>query len=203
MNFFDSMQTSASGLTVQRLRMNLVAINPAKTDTTRTEQGGPYQRKEPVSTAAPIQSAFDEVLKAKLGNKSTKENGADVINDQQKTLLKYDSLHPDAVPQGLVSMPNRPGNVRELKNIMERLAVLTQEGEIYPRDLPQKLRTAPSDTAATSDVKVPDQGICVSTAVSDFEKSLISQSMKITNSVKKNSAKLINIKRHNLEDIFA
>ncbi len=105
-----------------------------------------------------------------------------------------------------------PGNVRELKNMMERLVVLTQEGEIYPRDLPQKLRTAPSDASSIPDVEVSDQGICLSTAVSDFEKSLISQSMKIANGVKKNAAKLLNIKRttliekikrHNLEESFA
>ena len=105
-----------------------------------------------------------------------------------------------------------PGNVRELKNLMERLVVLTQEGEIYPRDLPQKLRTAPAESAAFPDVEVSDEGICLSTAVSDFEKSLISQSMKIANGVKKNAAKLLNIKRttliekikrHNLEESFA
>jgi sigma-54 dependent transcriptional regulator, flagellar regulatory protein len=105
-----------------------------------------------------------------------------------------------------------PGNVRELKNMMERLVVLTQEGEIYPRDLPQKLRTAPSEAPSISDVEVSDEGICLNTAVSDFEKSLISQSMKIANGVKKNAAKLLNIKRttliekikrHNLEESFA
>ena len=72
-----------------------------------------------------------------------------------------------------------PGNVRELKNMMERLVVLTQEGEVYPRDLPQKLRTAPSEASSAPEVAVPDEGICLNTAVSDFEKSLISQSMKI------------------------
>ena len=101
--------------------------------------------------------------------------------------------------------------------MMERLIVLTQEGEIYPRDLPPKLRTAPSDSAVSSDrsaipdVEVSDEGICLSTAVSDFEKSLISQSMKIANGVKKNAAKLLNIKRttliekikrHNIEENF-
>jgi len=105
-----------------------------------------------------------------------------------------------------------PGNVRELKNMMERLVVLTREGEIYPRDLPQKLRTAPSEASSISDVEVSDEGICFNTAVSDFEKSLISQSMKIANGVKKNAAKLLNIKRttliekikrHNLEESFA
>jgi transcriptional regulator with PAS, ATPase and Fis domain len=105
-----------------------------------------------------------------------------------------------------------PGNVRELKNMMERLVVLTQEGEIYPRDLPKKLRTDPSEASAIPDVEVTCEGMCLSTAVSDFEKSLISQSMKIANGVKKNAAKLLNIKRttliekikrHNLEESFA
>jgi sigma-54 dependent transcriptional regulator, flagellar regulatory protein len=105
-----------------------------------------------------------------------------------------------------------PGNVRELKNMMERLVVLAQEGEIYPRDLPQKLRSTSSEVSAIPDVEVPCEGMCLSTAVSDFEKSLISQSMKIANGVKKNAAKLLNIKRttliekikrHNLEESFA
>ncbi len=96
---------------------------------------------------------------------------------------------------------------------MERLVVLTQEGEIYPRDLPQKLRMA-SDTesSAIPEMEVSGDGICLSTAVSDFEKALISQSMKKANGVKKNAAKLLNIKRttliekikrHNLEESAA
>jgi sigma-54 specific flagellar transcriptional regulator A len=106
-----------------------------------------------------------------------------------------------------------PGNVRELRNMMERLVVLTQEGEIYPRDLPQKLRTvAEEDVTAVPEMEVSGDGICLSTAVSDFEKSLISQSMKKANGVKKNAAKLLNIKRttliekikrHNLDENFA
>jgi sigma-54 dependent transcriptional regulator, flagellar regulatory protein len=111
------------------------------------------------------------------------------------------------------------GNVRELKNMMERLVVLTQEGDIYPRDLPGKLRDtddAQVNTTPTpisfSDMEVPNDGICLSTAVSEFEKSLIAQSMKIANGVKKNAAKLLNIKRttliekikrHQLEESFA
>lgn len=124
----------------------------------------------------------------------------------------------------LMAAHSWPGNVRELRNMMERLVVLTREGEIYPRDLPQKLRNASaqapvsveaapsSEAAAFPDVEVSVDGICLSTAVNDFEKSLITQSMKIANGVKKNAAKLLNIKRttliekikrHNLEESFA
>ncbi|MBI5590612.1 MAG: flagellar basal body rod protein FlgC [Deltaproteobacteria bacterium] len=123
MNFFDSMQTSASGLTAQRLRMNLVATNLANTETTRTEQGGPYQRKEPVFAATPVQSAFGEVLKAELGNKPSEVNVVEVINDQRKPLLKFDPLHPDADPQGFVSLPNI--------NVMEEMVNMMAASRSY------------------------------------------------------------------------
>lgn len=123
MNFFDSMQTSASGLTAQRLRMNLVATNLANTETTRTEQGGPYQRKEPVFAATPVQSAFGEVLKAELGSKPSEVNVVEVINDQRKPLLKFDPLHPDADPQGFVSLPNI--------NVMEEMVNMMAASRSY------------------------------------------------------------------------
>jgi flagellar basal-body rod protein FlgC len=106
MNFFDSMQTSASGLAAQRLKMNLVASNLANTHTTRTEQGGPYQRKEAVLAAAPVQSAFGDMLKVELGGGPTEVTVAGVINDQREPIMKYNPLHPDANAQGYVSMPN-------------------------------------------------------------------------------------------------
>jgi transcriptional regulator with PAS, ATPase and Fis domain len=113
----------------------------------------------------------------------------------------------------LMTAHSWPGNVRELRNMMERLIVLTQEGEIYPSDLPQKLRNTRSNISAIiPDIEMSDQGVCLSTAVADFEKSLIFQSMKIANGVKKNAAKLLNInrttliekiKRHNIEENHA
>jgi flagellar basal-body rod protein FlgC len=123
MNFFDSMQTSASGLTAQRLRMNLISSNLANTETTRTEQGGPYQRKQPVFAATSVQSAFGEVLNAELSNKPSEVNVVDVINDQQKALMKYDPLHPDADPQGFVSMPNI--------NVMEEMVNMMSASRSY------------------------------------------------------------------------
>jgi len=123
MNFFDSMRTSASGLTAQRLRMNLVSSNLANTDTTRTEQGGPYQRKEPVFAATPIQSNFKEVLKAEISSKPSEVNVVEVINDERKPLLKFDPLHPDADPQGFVLKPNI--------NVMEEMVNMLTASRSY------------------------------------------------------------------------
>jgi flagellar basal-body rod protein FlgC len=117
MNFFDSMQTSASGLSAQRLRMNLASNNLANTNTTRTEQGGPYQRQEPVFAATPAQSAFGEMLKSELGGGQTEVKVVDVVNDTRKPIIKYDPMHPDADSQGYVSMPNINA-MEEMVNMM-------------------------------------------------------------------------------------
>lgn len=123
MNFFDSMQTSASGLTAQRLRMNLVSGNLANTNTTRTEKGGPYERKEPVFAATPAKSAFGEILKEELGGGPTEVNVVEVINDPRKPLLKFDPMHPDADLQGFVSMPNI--------NVMEEMVNMMTASRSY------------------------------------------------------------------------
>ena len=51
MGFLDALQASASGLSAQRVRMRLIANNLANMHTTRTPEGGPYQRREPVFAA--------------------------------------------------------------------------------------------------------------------------------------------------------
>jgi len=123
MNFFDSMQTSASGLAAQRLRMNLVSGNLANTNTTRTENGGPYQRQEPVFAATPVQSAFGQMLNAEIGGSLSEVNVVEVINDSRKPLQKYDPLHPDADSQGFVSMPNI--------NVMEEMVNMMSASRSY------------------------------------------------------------------------
>lgn len=117
------MRTSASGLTAQRLRMNLVSNNLANANTTRTAQGGPYQRQEPVFSAIPVKNAFGEILKGELGANLSDVNVTEIINDQRKPLLKYDPMHPDADQQGFVSMPN--------VNVMEEMVNMMTASRSY------------------------------------------------------------------------
>ena len=94
---------------------------------------------------------------------------------------------------------NWPGNVRELANLMERLIVLTGDGIIEADDLPAKLRTAgniPSESSAI--LELTADGICLNTAVSEFEKNLIYQSLEQTDWVKNKAAKLLQVKRTTL-----
>ena len=69
MDLYDAMHTSASGLSAQRLRMNLISANLANVNTTRTSEGGPYRRKEVVFSARPKAASFRDVLKARQGRR--------------------------------------------------------------------------------------------------------------------------------------
>ncbi len=90
-----------------------------------------------------------------------------------------------------------PGNVRELKNMMERLMVLKGKGPIQVCDIPYHLRNINEDTTEPQ-MDLTDDGICLNTAVSDFEKQLIYKSLEKTNWVKNQAAKLLHLKRTTL-----
>jgi flagellar basal-body rod protein FlgC len=106
MNFLDSLTISSSGLTAQRLRMNVISSNLANINTTRTPEGGPYQRKDVVFSASPVRQSFQGMLRSQLSQRLNGVRVAGVINDPRPALLRYDPQHPDADEQGYVAMPN-------------------------------------------------------------------------------------------------
>jgi sigma-54 specific flagellar transcriptional regulator A len=90
-----------------------------------------------------------------------------------------------------------PGNVRELKNMVERLVVLKGTGKIKTRDLPLELKSTPTfEPSAT--IEISDEGICLNSAVTEFEKALILQSLEKTKWVKNKAAKLLHLNRTTL-----
>jgi flagellar basal-body rod protein FlgC len=106
MDFFHSIQTSSSGLSAQRLRMNLISGNLANVNTTRTQQGGPYRRKEAVFAAEPMNSSFNKILTDRLNSQFSGVRIDGVHEDQTKPLMKYQPSHPHADGKGFVAMPN-------------------------------------------------------------------------------------------------
>ncbi|MGD8334811.1 MAG: sigma-54 dependent transcriptional regulator [Desulfobacterales bacterium] len=90
-----------------------------------------------------------------------------------------------------------PGNVRELRNIVERLVVLLGSGQISVNDLPRELKMANGYQASQS-IEVTDDGICLNSAVTEFEKDLILQSLEKTKWVKNKAAKLLQLNRTTL-----
>lgn len=105
MGFLGGMDISASGLTAQRLRMDVISENIANIDTTRTQDGTPYKRKYVVLQEQP--SRFSDVLGSSLeggtaGGVAVSEIGEDASLGE----LVYDPAHPDADQNGYVEMPN-------------------------------------------------------------------------------------------------
>ena len=112
-DFLTSFRVSASGLSAQRLRLNMIAENLANAQTTRTPEGGPYKRKDPVFRA----KAFDEMLSREQMAATTGVTVERIHVDERPPRLQYDPSHPDANAEGYVAMPN-VDPVAEMVNMM-------------------------------------------------------------------------------------
>jgi DNA-binding NtrC family response regulator len=106
-----------------------------------------------------------------------------------------------AAPEFIQAMMNYPwyGNIRELRNAIERLVVLKDNHTLNLEDLPDKIRQGEA-TVNRSKRRAdgPTDGISFQTAVSEFEKALILNAMEKTNWVKNRAAELLQIKRTTL-----
>jgi flagellar basal-body rod protein FlgC len=94
---FQALRIAASGMAAERLRLDVTSANLANANTTRGVNGQPYQRQEVVLQAAGGQS-FDSVLQG--------VQVAGIVNDPSPGRRVYDPGHPDADPQGYVTLPN-------------------------------------------------------------------------------------------------
>jgi len=108
MSLFNSINISASGLTAERLRMDLISENIANANTTRTPSGTPYRRKVAVFREQEA-SSFDAILSNASNNYSSRGKGVEVagiMEDQSPFKKEYNPNHPDADEEGYVSLPN-------------------------------------------------------------------------------------------------
>ncbi len=106
MNFFDAIHSSGSGLTAQRIRMNLISSNLANAQTTKTIDGGPYKRKLAVFETKPIEQNFSKILQQEVERNPSQVKVSEIVDDKRQPILKYDPMHPDANADGFVAMPN-------------------------------------------------------------------------------------------------
>ncbi len=106
MDFFDAIHASSSGLSAQRLRMNLISGNLANVNTTRTREGGPFRRKEAIFAARPLEESFKKILADRQKKQLSMVKVDRVIEDSNPPVMKYDPGHPDADEKGYVAMPN-------------------------------------------------------------------------------------------------
>ncbi|MFH1092029.1 MAG: flagellar basal body rod protein FlgC [Pseudomonadota bacterium] len=106
MNFFNAMDISASGLTAQRSRMNLIAMNLSHMQTTKTPEGGPYRRKLPILSSQPLYPGLSGRFKERLDRELQDVMVTEVVEDQRDFKMVFDPSHPDADEFGYVLLPN-------------------------------------------------------------------------------------------------
>ena len=125
MSIMTSLNISASGMTAQRTRMDIIAQNVANVNTTRDENGNPY-RRQTVVFAEKNDSNFESVLRSMQTGipRRTDPLGDGVkitgIAEDHVTPMKmvYDPAHPDADADGYVTMPN-VNTVTEMTNLID------------------------------------------------------------------------------------
>lgn len=110
MSFLNSFDISASGMSAQRIRMDIAAENIANVETTRTEAGGAYQRKDVVFESFG-NGSFREALRSAQAGRGFRGQRAGVrvsgiITDDREMKRVYNPNHPDADELGYVSYPN-------------------------------------------------------------------------------------------------
>lgn len=113
MSISDIADIAVSGLLAQRVRMVVTASNIANAQTTRTPEGGPYQRRDPVFEAKSLDDGFG----SKLDDALTAVEVPSVVRDPRPGSMHYDPGHPDANAEGYVQMPN-VDLVEEMTNMM-------------------------------------------------------------------------------------
>lgn len=108
----DIFKVSGTALEAQRIRMNTIASNMANAQTTKTETGRPYVRKDVVFTTMPVNKKPAERLEG------VRVRG--IVEDSKPPITVYDPGHPDADENGYVSMPNI-NVIEEMVNMMMAL----------------------------------------------------------------------------------
>lgn len=105
MSAFSGMNISASGMTAQRLRMDIISQNIANVNTTRDENGNPYRRKAVVFSEKDA-TPFQEVFMRTAGVIGNGVKVGRIIEDNKAMRRVFDPNHPDADDDGYVSYPN-------------------------------------------------------------------------------------------------
>ena len=106
MDFMTALDVSASGMKAQRTYMNVISMNLANVKTTRTAEGGPYQRKSVAFTAAPVLNPFDKAMENAEDRELKGVVVRGVVNDKRPLKRVFEPGHPDADKEGYVSYPD-------------------------------------------------------------------------------------------------
>ncbi len=137
MSFFTSLKLSASGLQAERLRVDLATSNLANANSTRTPEGGPYRRVDPVLRSRPLEGASGDRLQRSFRAVFVER----IVRDPRPPREVFNPSHPDADENGILRLPNIQ-IVEEMVNLMNarrsydaNISVLRMSREMAQRAL--------------------------------------------------------------------
>lgn len=117
MSVFGAMDVSATGMTAQQVRTDIISQNIANVNTTRDANGRAYKRKTVVFEEKSFPT-FDESLSFAVGHTGKGVKVTKVVEDQGEGRMVYDPSHPDADANGYVTYPN-VNTVTEMTNMID------------------------------------------------------------------------------------
>lgn len=144
MSFWTSLKIGATALTAQRLRMDIIANNVANAETTATETGEPYQRKDVVFAEQNSNGFLPQLIKNLRGQSTTASSNmagvkvASIETDKSEGSMVYDPTHKDANEEGYVEYPN-VNLVVEMTNMLS--ATRSYEANLSMIDAAKKMAT--------------------------------------------------------------
>lgn len=150
MSFSSALDIASTGLTAQRLRMDVIMENMANLDTTRTEDGGAYKRKTVIFQERSSDVNFNDFLNESLSGVGQVGRGGGVIVseiavDQTQGDLRYDPDHPDADADGYVENSN-VNSIEEMVNMIS--ASRSYEAVITANNITKSMLTKTLDMAS-------------------------------------------------------
>lgn len=143
MGLFDAIDIAGSGLSADRVRMDVTSENLANAQTTRGAGGQPYQRQDVVleqTGTAGFDTALAGAMQAAPGTSGGGVKVAGIVADQTPDQQVYDPGSPDANAKGYVKMPN--------VNTVTEMVDLISESRGYQSDV-TAMQTAKSMFTST------------------------------------------------------
>jgi flagellar basal-body rod protein FlgC len=126
MDFMTALDIGASGLSAQRTFLNVISMNLANANTTKTAEGGPYRRKSVVFEATPVETPFSKVMQDVLDRELNGVKVQRVVTDSRQPKRVYEPGHPHADPEGYVSYPDI-NVIEEMANMMSAMRAYEAE----------------------------------------------------------------------------
>jgi flagellar basal-body rod protein FlgC len=126
-DFDSSIKISGSGLSANRLWLNVVSSNLANANTTKTASGKPYERRTLIYESAALPTSFGDSLGEALEEDLNGVRVTEIVPDKRSFKSVYEPGHPDADADGMLQMPNI--------NPVEEMANLVMASRAYEANL--------------------------------------------------------------------